>query len=380
MHAERPKCRCLRAVAGRVLGCAAALLIASGVDAASSETSEGGHEYEVRSAYDGLDWQQVRWHKAALHVHTRESDGRDSVGESIEKHRELGFHALAITDHASRSPHASTWRWEDYDGFDEEPAWVSNEEGMERAAFYAQAGMLAIKANEIDTRNHMISVFSSAAYSGGDIAEGLEEVEARDGTAWFAHPGWHNRGDAVEYFLRYYDRFGAVTGLEVANTEAGNSYDTALWDALLMHYGEDRQMNGIAVTDDHSTTRRGKNSAWTWILAEDGHDQPGAIREAMNHGQMFWVVNEDEPLTDVAVRVDRIETRPGLIEIEVSGDYTEIAWIHDGEKLASGTRFTEQDMTQGQGYVRFEIREAGSYPAIEGERVLGSQPFYFGDG
>ena len=58
-------------------------------------------DYAITNPYANVNWEAVDQYKADLHCHTTASDGNDTLVESVERHYELGFDILAITDHGT---------------------------------------------------------------------------------------------------------------------------------------------------------------------------------------------------------------------------------------------------------------------------------------
>ena len=58
-----------------------------------------GQMFEITSPYDALNWENYGQYKAALHVHTTNSDGGGSMQTVVDMHYNNGYDILAITDH-----------------------------------------------------------------------------------------------------------------------------------------------------------------------------------------------------------------------------------------------------------------------------------------
>ncbi len=58
-------------------------------------------DYAITNPYANVNWNAVGQYKADLHCHTNASDGGNTLVEMVERHYELGFDALAITDHGT---------------------------------------------------------------------------------------------------------------------------------------------------------------------------------------------------------------------------------------------------------------------------------------
>lgn len=61
----------------------------------------GQYDYKIKSTYKNVDWDNWKAYKAATHVHTVRSDADIEIDDMIEKYYELGYDALALTDHGT---------------------------------------------------------------------------------------------------------------------------------------------------------------------------------------------------------------------------------------------------------------------------------------
>ncbi len=60
-------------------------------------------DYAIDNPYAGVDFSTYNQYKADLHSHTTFSDGSNSLPDMVERHYELGFDILAISDHGTVS-------------------------------------------------------------------------------------------------------------------------------------------------------------------------------------------------------------------------------------------------------------------------------------
>ena len=58
-------------------------------------------DYEITNPYQNVDWDTYGQYKTDLHCHTTFSDGSNPLPEMVERHYELGFDAMTITDHGT---------------------------------------------------------------------------------------------------------------------------------------------------------------------------------------------------------------------------------------------------------------------------------------
>src|SRR5690242_10624331 len=123
----------------------------------------------VLDPYKDVKWEPSHQHKAALHVHTIQSDGTNSVDSVVHAFRNAGFDILAITDHDKMEPNAQFERgridWSTFDkigtSFPKDPkpknypfntTWPWTDFG---APSPAELGMVGIEGAEISYRHHM---------------------------------------------------------------------------------------------------------------------------------------------------------------------------------------------------------------------------------
>ena len=65
--------------------------------------------FDIKSPYDGINWDTYEQYKAAMHVHTTNSDGSRTLEEVVNEHYRLGYDIVGITDHV----------WKRTDGVDQ---------------------------------------------------------------------------------------------------------------------------------------------------------------------------------------------------------------------------------------------------------------------
>ncbi len=125
---------------------------------------------EIINPYAKVDWKCFKQYKAALHLHTMQSDGYHMPDEVVKAYRNAGFSILAITDHDWNFPNARV-KWgeipddmaspypEDQKppNFPANPTWPWNSYGAPKPE---DIGMVGIQANELSFRHHMNSYFS----------------------------------------------------------------------------------------------------------------------------------------------------------------------------------------------------------------------------
>jgi len=71
---------------------------APGVSAAPAQT--GSRSYDITNPYDEVNWDTWDAYKTQLHVQSIASDGNVQLNDAVEKHYELGYDILCMTDHS----------------------------------------------------------------------------------------------------------------------------------------------------------------------------------------------------------------------------------------------------------------------------------------
>ncbi|MBQ7595826.1 MAG: hypothetical protein IJU45_04080, partial [Clostridia bacterium] len=61
----------------------------------------GNYDFTIQNVYKDINWSTVKTYKAATHVHTVRSDGDVEIDDMVHEYYNLGFDALALTDHGT---------------------------------------------------------------------------------------------------------------------------------------------------------------------------------------------------------------------------------------------------------------------------------------
>lgn len=69
------------------------------IPAFAADGDSGDIDYTISNPYENVDWDSYNRYKTELHCHTTGTDGADTLPEMIEKHYELGYDIVAISDH-----------------------------------------------------------------------------------------------------------------------------------------------------------------------------------------------------------------------------------------------------------------------------------------
>lgn len=235
------------------------------------------------------------WLKAALHTHTKRSDGELDPDAHVRHHEWMGFDVCAITDHWTLTFEKST-----------EHCLVIT--GAELAADPIAPGrfteILAIGISEIPEEpggddsnwepidNYLFKTFP-------DLSTAAAFISGQGGAAFVAHPYWS--GLPLETLL------GAenVHGIELFNSSAerenGRGDSSYMWD-LMLEAG--KRPFGFA-TDDCHYPGFDIGDAWTMVRAAE-RSEP-AVLEALRSGHTY--ASAGPAILDVATDGRAVEVR-----------------------------------------------------------------------
>ncbi len=343
----------------------------------------GGRNTElVYNPYAGVDWDNTTQINAALHNHTDYSDGDYMPHEVVDIYKDLGFTALAITDHDNYPPDDIVFPWTEFASF---------REGYENRDPEALE-MIAIPGIEYSYHHHMTALYidhqPGQAYDERDLFDLIGETE--DALGWFAHPGryWEfdsfaQRDDiAMEWYVPYFEDYPLETllGIEVFSQRDRHETDRVLWDYLLTEFMPDRPVYGFGVDDFHGTYA---GYSYTTHLMNDPLDGD-AFRQTLLDGHFFAVsrINNDDPVPIIEKII--VDEENKTIEI-VASDYDRIHWISGISDAGSGV-YVSEIIHEGAvfdysdydlSYIRVEL-QAGSEGSSFMRRTL-TQPFGFAE-
>ena len=337
--------------------------------------------YFISSPYAGVDWETFGQFKAALHVHTSNSDGRDSLYSVLEDHYLKGFDIVAITDHNFLTMD-----------------WVSARNGLTQERFDEIAagvgrngrGMLMIPAtNEQSRHEHINTLFVNHNNRILDSIEtSLMATAAQNGIAFINHPGRYTGGrrsnvlgrwasnnrTTIKRYVDLFIRFPSCVGMEIINRLDGDSFhDRILWDNILKEtVPQGRFVWGFSNDDTHQND----NTGFSFNIMLMPENTLAAFRYSMKAGSFLAVA-----------RVARLELGgnfkgtgpvPAVTSIEVDNDAltitissnntTTINWIYGSEVIATGnTMHVNNYFNKIGSYVRANIIGPGG--------IVFTQPF-----
>lgn len=200
-----------------------------------------------------------KWYKAALHVHTNNSDGDVDVTTRIKQYRDNGFDVVAITDHRKTND-------------------LSNFSDKE---FLALSGIeFHPKTYSGAPTHHFLGLGLPHPYEYNDSLSAqvmIDDIKSKGAKVFYAHPYW--TGHTFVEMTEVSGYLGVEVHNEVcqdANSAGGHMH----WDQML---NKGYVLSGLATDDLHRSADLGK--AWTMIKATKLDDS--SILEALENGSFY---------------------------------------------------------------------------------------------
>jgi hypothetical protein len=242
--------------------------------------------YSINNPYNGVNFSNGK--RSALHMHTKESDGDQTVSERIIGDSPPGnvigfadstYSILSITDHDSYeldpflgqfSGVGSTWPWSRYTGLTGLSATTTNIWAVDTSSIYYAglgSGILAVRGNELTAcqqttganglYTHINSYFSSLGYATCPVDNFigyLDDIKDKEGMAVFNHPGRHTA--PASFYNNLFDLYpGVAVGIEIYN--AGDyrpiQDPRILWDSINAMRSADSLIWGFSNPDIHQS-------------------------------------------------------------------------------------------------------------------------------
>lgn len=377
----------------------------------------GNHDYTIENPYKDVVWGEWKEYKAALHCHSNASDAVPTIAENVEKHYELGFDILAISDHAAYGvpwneipTTVPIYRLFKFGNTKMGKVDVLTDE--RRAEILAGVG----RYNTDGTAQPMLEITGAAEVNGatpindchinaffqptgkeygqarmgvyGDYETVARKVEEAGGVTFLDHVGEYvgceddpERANEPYYtnklsniFLNYPSCLGMDVNSGVNNH---TKYDFMLWDNVLkttIPYG--RNVWAFTFSDGHHLDQYIR--AYTWMCMPELSEK--ALRTSMETGAFFACSHYARADLGDEFNGEEYET-PYVSFIDVNQDtdtvsfaatdYDYVRWYSDGKIIAEGKDLTSIDLNAYEDslgcYVRFTLTGPGG--------ILYSQPF-----
>ncbi|MCL2742065.1 MAG: hypothetical protein FWE70_08195, partial [Oscillospiraceae bacterium] len=331
-----------------------------------------GYVPVVDSPYSTVDWAAWEQCKVGLHVHTKNSDGADTLAEMIEEHYRKGYDILAITDHNFLTSD-----------------WIGDPGGLANARFgeillgtdRGGRGMLQIPLTiEQSVHHHLNTFFTDYVNPNGPSASLEASIQAaadQGGISHINHPGRYTGGEAlweageaasnkpenIERYAAIFLENPTCVGMEIINKQDGESYsDRILWDNVLMRtVPEGRYVWGFSNDDAHSASAVGY-SYNVMLMPAVGLD---GFRAAMEGGSFYAVarvarreqVGRGRMDSFPEPRMTSVIVDGGAGSITIGTEHVEsVEWVADGKVIhVGGTIYLYEHMDEISCYVRANL-------------------------
>ncbi|MCQ2463502.1 MAG: hypothetical protein MJ177_08905 [Clostridia bacterium] len=367
-----------------------------------SAQSTAEHDYTIENPYKDVIWDgDGAWglYKASLHSHTNASDAVPSIAESVEKHYELGFDILAITDHAvlgakwtevpDMVPLYRLFKADNTHMKDPEVLTGERYEQITTGSDRDGKPMLevtgALEANGAVPINdcHVNAFFANygQALMGcyGDYETVVRRVQNQGGITFLDHTGEYvgceddpDRAREPYYANKFANIFLNYPSCVAFDVNSGinnrTRYDYILWDEILkLTIPNGRNVSCICFSDGHHIDQYDR--AFTYMcmpsLTVD------ALRTSLETGAYFSIgryaradLGEDFEGTGPVPLVRKlvVDQQEDCISFEAE-NFDRVRWYSDGELIAEGedlTSFDLDDYADRLGcYVRFTLTGKG---------------------
>jgi hypothetical protein len=356
-------------------------------------------QFEIISPYANVEWDTFGHYKAALHVHTINSDGSGTMGEVVNLHYSLDYDLLAITDHVWHGTDGSrpyldlitrTWTQESWtttmhqlggSGARTTPVSHISQERLDEVQTGVGRngrGMLMIPHTaELAPQNQdELNVFffqpgTPSRPWGSTLRGAIQEAHDNDAICFINHPGRTTQGmnypvagaecpynpSRLENWITRYAEFymdfpiTTLTGMEIFNRrDIDSRHDRILWDNVNTRtIPEGRFVWGYGNDDLHSTnvaTALGSNGAHiNYNVMVMPYNSVDNFRAAMvnGHSYIVTVCAYNEGVNVLATfpwqqrpYIESITTGPDSITI-VAGNANRVVWISEGRTILETT-------------------------------------------
>ncbi|HEY7477505.1 MAG TPA: CehA/McbA family metallohydrolase [Actinomycetota bacterium] len=271
------------------------------------------------------------WLKAALHTHTRRSDGDLEPAAHVAHHEWAGFDVLAITDHWTVTPMPST----------EHLVVITGAElAVDPLAPGRYTEILAIGIHELPDdpggdRAYWEEVDTYSFKTFPDLASAGASIAAQGGVSFVAHPSWS--GLPLETLLAS----DGVHGIELFNSsaerECARGDSSYVWDQVL----ETGRRLWAFATDDCHYPLFDIGDAWTMIRAAERSET--AVVDALREGRTYASTGPE--IVEVTLDGSAVEVRCSPARSIVLASRHELGWAvrADHRNRLEDARILERD-------------------------------------
>ncbi len=299
--------------------------------------ADGG--IRIKNPYGAVDFESFNAYKSNLHTHTSESDGVLDPGGVVNLYSGKNYAVLAFADHDVCGPGGnwgnmqpeSTWPWTDW--IEKEASVINTRDGIQTSAFFpglGQAGVLAVRANELSEYHHTGSYFNDLGYMfNPSIDENIYflDIEDSGGLGMFFHPGRYDY--PLSWYNVFFDSYReTIFGIEVYNQGDRYPGDRAFWDAVNREREYDDLVWGFSNDDMHTTEHlfRNYNTHFLLELTEE------KLRENFKSGALTFSYEPGGSGDALAPSLKSIFVDETNITLSASG-YDVIYWYDDGTDI-----------------------------------------------
>jgi len=310
-------------------------------------------DFEISNPYANIDWSDINQYKTALHTHTNASDGDQTVRQSLERHYECGFDAVAVTDHGTVD-----YSWSDADAgskfigkalklvgkTDLNLDYLGDSGNFADGMTYNMVNKngddylvtgdgkeilripYGIENNAVSVNAHVNGWFADFSNNAPcDYNVAVKGVEKAGGVSVINHPGEYSDAryelytedaynldnPAYNYFFQkiYYlvDKYDSCIGIDInSKGDDRTRNDRKLWDLMLTKAAESgKTVYAIASSDAHQQDKI--DTGFTYILAEN--KTSADIKNALQNGEFFassTCINNGDELAQIAAALKEL--------------------------------------------------------------------------
>jgi hypothetical protein len=271
------------------------------------------------------------WLKAALHTHTKRSDGDLDPDAHVRHHEWMGFDVCAITDHWTLTSEPSTEHCLVITGAE----LAVDPLGEGRFTEILAIGIADIPEDPGGDRRHWRHIDNYFFKTFPDLSAAARRIAAQGGVSFVAHPYWSGLPPEVLLAAE------GVDGIELFNSSAerenGRGDSSYLWD-LTLESG--RSLWGFA-TDDSHYPGFDIGDAWTMVRADERSE--AAVLDALRHGRTY--ASSGPLIHDVVEDAGAIEIRSSPARAVVLMSRYETGWAvrADQRNRQENARILERD-------------------------------------